>query len=192
MGRYADIVLGEVAGTKVGLTSDLMLWEHSRKMNLEESGSEYLIGFGVGFTKGQGYRKQLRERLGNEPLLKDAVDALLWQLKENKDWNFQKFDNNVGIWLSNMVNWSVAELDISTYEQSREYLKKNMLQRALDIVLNYYIENHRLIAWRSYEVLHKELHKVRHRKQRGQLMDSKAELNEISNRLAEWLEYNRP
>ena|GEM_PF-3880539 len=52
------MVEGEISGYKVGIYTDLILWEHCQALDLEKLDREYLIGFGVGFTKGQSARKR--------------------------------------------------------------------------------------------------------------------------------------
>lgn len=59
MGKYAQIIHGEIAGLKVGIKSNDSLWKHAQQLEKESHEGEYLVGFGVGYTKGQTIRKRL-------------------------------------------------------------------------------------------------------------------------------------
>ena len=187
-GTYAPVIKGEIQGLKIGIDTDLILWEHTRKLDYKELEGEWLVGFGVGFNKGQIIRKKLKKK-GNEKTLNLRVKATLYLLK---DISYVKFEKELKSYLKNIQNWESKHLTKDIITESQSLLRKDKLQRALMKIKEFYRDEKVLIAMMQYSHLPTRLSKLRFNKQCNDITKDTylLEKQKIKVDLERWIEIN--
>ncbi|NHN24326.1 hypothetical protein FIA58_001450 [Flavobacterium jejuense] len=186
MGEYIPLIKGEMEGFKIGLTSDLILWEHTKSLDYSKYHGEWLVGYGFGFQIGKNIRIQVKNNSGPKNFETNIKSILFLQ---NRIYNYGKFHDKLQIYLQNISNWNQILLQKETIENTKKLLSEKKLQRSLNNVYNYYKENYALVAQMHFYVLLKKLSDARHSKQQKKIT-SEAYLNkkfEIQNKLEDWL-----
>ena len=151
MGKYAPIIYGEIAGLKKGVSTDLMLREHTKELDNDSLDGEYLVGFGIGFTKGQIIREKLRKT--KTDLQFDIKLDLLSKFLEKNDGfpAYSEFHKKVNSYLDNQNNWDESQISENLFKSTIELIDKKLYKRALDNISDYYNDNYFLKAFLEFE-----------------------------------------
>lgn len=185
-GYYVPLIQGEMEGFKIGLTSDLMLWEHTRRLDYSKHEGEWLVGYGFGFQIGKNIRKLVKDN--SEPKnVETNTKAILFL--QNRIYNYGKFHEKLQVYLENISNWNQKQLQKEVVENTKKLLSEKKLQRGLNNVYDYYKEKYALVAQMHFYTLLKKLSNLRHSKQQKKIT-SEAYLSikfEIQNELDDWL-----
>lgn len=188
MGIYSELTKGEIAGFETGLTSDQSLWLHAQSFDHTGLESQYLIGFGAGFVEGQSYRKRLKESPCSI-FFEDNVELYLFFTQYRRHHKAFK-DISKESALEHEALWQYYALPQKICAQSLELLKLQKLQRALDIIHNYYATHFHLAAWRSFEQITQLLVQIRAGKKTGTVTpEVRAQQRiELEQRLRSWID----
>lgn len=186
-GKYIPLIEGEIYGFEIGIDTELILWEHTRKLDYEKLEGEYLVGIGVGFTKAQQVRVCLKEHHKN--LTFEEKLTLYKFLVEKYLKDYQTFINISKDFLANIDHWKVTKTPIEVCEEVEYFLHQENLQRALDSIDKYNYEKYRLKLITEYEEIKFLLPNLRSRKQRQEIdtITYQKEKAEIKQKLQEWL-----
>ena len=189
MGLYAPIIKGEIEGLKIGLDSDLILWEHTQKLEYEKLQGEWLVGFGVGFNKGQTIRKKLRKK-ADDKTLNERVKTTLYLLE---DLSYKEFETILKDNLKNVQNWESKHLTKDIITEAESLLHKDKLQRALLKIKEFYRNEKVLTAMMHYSHFPARLNKLRLNKQRDKITKNTylLEKQKIKSDLKKWIELNK-
>ena len=189
MGSYAPIVKGEIEGLKIGLDTDLILWEHTRTLEYDKLEGEWLVGFGVGFNKGQTIRKKLAEN-ANDKTLKKRVSSILFLLVEIP---YSEFETVLLNNLENLESWGTERLTKEIVSEVESLIEQDKLQRALTQIKIFYENQKKLIALMNYSKLPSELSKLRESKQHNEINNVVYLLKKqkIKFELKRWIEINK-
>ena len=185
-GYYTPLIQGEMEGFKIGLTSDLILWEHTRSLDYSKYEGEWLVGYGFGFQLGKNIRLQVIAN--SEPKNLDTnIKAILFL--QNRIYNYGKFHDKLQVYLQHLSNWNEIQIPKQVIENSEKFLSEKKLQRSLDNIYNYYKENYALVTQMHFYTVLKKLSDVRHSKQKKKITSEtylKMKL-EIEAELKSWL-----
>ncbi|AXT59249.1 hypothetical protein D1816_02420 [Aquimarina sp. AD10] len=189
MGLYAPIVKGEIEGLKIGLDTNLILWEHTRTLEYDKLKGEWLVGFGVGFNKGQTIRKKLTENV-NDKILKKRVSSILFLLAEIP---YSEFETVLLNNLENLKNWESEHLTKEIVSEVESLIEQDKLQQALTQIKVFYQNQKALTALMNYSQLPNELSKLRQSKQRNEINNEVylLEKQKIKFDLKKWIEINK-
>ncbi|MEO1033562.1 MAG: hypothetical protein AAFX55_19400 [Bacteroidota bacterium] len=189
MGLYAPIIKGEIEGLKIGINTDLILREHTRNLQYEKLEGEWLIGFGVGFNKGQIIRSKLKEKAG-ETTLNERVKAVLYLLE---DVSYDKFEIDFRTYLKNVENWESKHLSKNIIIEVKSLIKIDKLQRALMKIKEFYQKEKALTAMMQYSHFPNRLSRLRQDKQRDNITGRTylLEKQKIKLDLERWIEINK-
>lgn len=190
-GKYIPLIKGEIHGFEIGVDTQLPLRDHCENLKSSKLSEEYLVGFGVGYTKAQLIRQQL----------KSSSDRLNFQEKERlfkfitvkHIGKYGKFQELSKKFLDNIDNWDQEEIPEKIHREVNELLKAKKTQRAIDKVYNFNYSEHRIQLIIDYEEIKSMLPKLRYQKERGEI-DSKGRergLIEIEKLLQDWLSKRR-
>lgn len=185
-GYYIPLIQGEIYGFQIGLLTDLMLWEHTRKLDYSKRKGEWLVGYGVGFTKGQNIRNQIKEHSIIENLDSNTRAVLFLQ---KRIFNYGDFQKELNVYLKNIKNWHVSKIENNSIINANKLLLENKLQRSLDFIANYYTENFKLVTLMKFYPLQNQLSIIRMAKQKQEI-DNESYLvqkQEIQSKFEKWL-----
>lgn len=185
-GYYIPLIQGEIYGFKIGLLTDFMLWEHTRKLDYTKRKGEWLVGYGVGFAKGQNIRNYIKEN-SKEENFEIHIKAVLFLQKQIP--NYGNFKNKLDEYIKNIDNWQHSKIELTTISQANQLLLEGKLQRSLNLISDYYKSNYMLITQMSFYLLENQLSKIRVAKQKQEI-DSRNYLiqkAEIETKLKNWL-----
>lgn len=161
MGQYAPIIIGEIEGLKTGLDTDINLWKLVQNFEYEKLEGEWLIGFGVGFTKGQRLRNQIRKNVTLE-IFSERIHAVLRFLEVNC---YSVFTASIDSYIEHIDSWNCANLPDTVVQEIQTLLESNKTQQALQTVSDYYQSNFMLIDLVEFEKITRRLKKLRKQKQ---------------------------
>lgn len=185
-GYYVPLIQGEMEGFKIGLTSDLILWEHTRRLDYSKYEGEWLVGYGFGFQIGKNIRQQVKDN--SEPnIIETNIKAILFL--QDRIYNYGKFHDKLKVYLQHFSNWNEFQLPKQVIKNSEYLLTQEKLQRSIDNVYHYYRENYALVAQMHFYGLLKKLTDIRHSKQQKKLTPEeylKMKLK-IKDKLKDWL-----
>ena len=186
-GKYIPLIKGEIYGLQIGIDTEMNLWEHSRKLDFEKLGGEYLIGIGVGFTKAQQIRERLRET--EEDLSFEERLKLYKYLIETHGGRYGEFMEMSRHFVENVNNWGNKIMPREIAEKVFHHLKNQKIQRAVDEINTFNYENYRLELITQYKEIKNLLPKLREAKQKGQIdsIEYRKRKAEIESRLMDWV-----
>jgi hypothetical protein len=189
-GMLPPLLLGQREAIKIGLQSELRLYDHAKTLNFEELDGNYLLGYGIGFEKGQ----RLREHLASTDIDIDLDEkARLIAARHELYWlNFDKFVVTSLEFSDNQREWANFRLPPELRETSSRLLQANKLQQALDKVREFYEGERRLIALADFEEISSELKKTREGLAKGEIStdDGRHARVRIKVLLENWLKSN--
>ncbi|WP_459210854.1 hypothetical protein [Aquimarina rhabdastrellae] len=191
MGLYAPIIKGEIEGFKIGLDTDLILYEHARLLEYDKLGGEWLIGFGVGFNKGQNIRKKLIKNTdGDSVILEKRIKAILFLLDETV---YSQFEDMLSESLKNISSWESQKLKSNVLVEVRSLIQQDKLQQALMTIKEFYHKQKVLIALMNYSTLEKSLSSLRQRNRRNEINNEVylLEKKKIKKYLEKWVKNNQ-
>ncbi|WP_163398814.1 hypothetical protein [Flavobacterium fluviatile] len=165
MGQYAPIILGEIEGLKIGLDTDINLWELTQTFEYEKLEEEWLIGFGVGFTKGQRLRNQIRKNVSSE-IFSERIHAVLKLLEMNC---YSIFTASIDSYIAHIDNWNNKNLPYTVILKTEALLASNKIQQALQTIVDYYEKNFMLIDLMNFEKITRQLKELRRYKQQKRI-----------------------
>ncbi|MDR7212068.1 hypothetical protein [Flavobacterium piscis] len=178
MGEYAPIVVGEIEGLKTGLVTDLDLWYLTRDFEYEKLEGEWLVGFGVGFTKGQRLRNQIRENASLE-IFSERIHAVLGFLEVNC---YSIFISSIDSYIEHIDNWNYKNLTLTVVKEVQTLLESNKIQQALQTLVDYYEKNFMLIDLVKFEKIIGRLKELRKQKQHKRI--TTIQYNDIKQQIA--------
>jgi hypothetical protein len=188
--RYIPLIQGEIYGLEIGIDTEMNLWEHSRKLNHEELDGNYLIGFGVGFTKAQQIRERIKE--GNLNIsFEEKLDLFKFLLnKYGKD--YVRFTNISKEFLRNIDNWANTTIPIGIINETILLLNEKKLQRALNRIDKFNYEEFRLRLITEYEEIKLVLPNLREKNKSDEINSDKYKEGkvELEHRLLDFLNKN--
>lgn len=161
MGEYAPIIKGEIEGLKTGLNTDLALWQLSQNFEYKKLEGEWLVGFGVGFTKGQRLRNQIRENASLE-IFSESIRAVLGFLEMNC---YSIFVSSIDSYIEHIDHWTYKNLTPTVVQEIQTLLESNKMQQALQTLVDYYKKNFMLIDLVKFEKINRRLKELRKQKQ---------------------------
>lgn len=185
-GYYVPLVQGEIEGFKIGITSDIMLWEHLRSLDYSKHEGEWLVGYGFGFQLGKNIRQQIKDNSIPKEFETKIKGILFLQ---NRIYNYGKFHDKLKVYLQHLSNWNEIQVPKQVIEKSKKLLSEKKLQRSLDNIYNHYKGNYALVTQMDFYVVLKKLSDVRHSKQKKKITSEeylRIKL-EIENELKDWL-----
>lgn len=188
MGIYAPIIYGEIEGLKIGIDTDLILWEHTRNLDYDKLEGEWLIGYGVGFNKGQNLRSILLTHTTNE-VIDEEINAILFLLESV---SYADFEPLLLKYLENIKNWRSKKITPHVVSEVESFIARNKLQRALQVVTHFYETHRNLIALIEYSELSDKLYSIRQNKQLNKIeSDDYLEQNQrVKLDLQNWIKNN--
>lgn len=192
MGEYAQIVYGEMAGLKIGIKSSDDLWKYAQELEKESHHCEYLVGFGMGYTKGQIIRENLR--CTSNLSFKNKVEIVIKYLNKNDFFpKFSEFSSNINGYIENQNIWNNGMISNDVYETTTELLGKGLLQRTLDNIHMYYVNRKALKIVLEFEELKERLSEIRNKKKKNgiDLISYRERIIELRNDLSKWIESNK-
>lgn len=178
MGQYAPIILGEIEGLKIGLDTDSHLWQLTQNLDYDKLEGERLIGFGVGFTKGQRLRNQIRGNVSSE-IFSERIHAVLKLLEMNC---YSVFTASIDSYVAHVDNWNNKNLPYTIVLKTEALLESNKIQQALQTIIEYYEKNFVLIDLMNFEKITKQLKELRRQKQQKQI--TAIQYNDIKQQIA--------
>lgn len=186
--RMFPNILGEIEGLKKGIDTDLMLWEHVRKMDTKKLDAEYLVGFGVGFEKSQNIRRQI-ESNKSELSFEEKLELFKRVINEHVDnyLYYARWSNDL---LGKIDNWGDSKLPKAIVNKSLDFLDKKLIQRAIDNIYYHYYGNQNLKAVFEFGKIKQVLIDIREQKKRQKIdvLESQKRKIELENQLREWIE----
>lgn len=192
MGKYAQIVDGEITGLKAGLKSIDDLWKYAQELEKESHQSEYLVGFGAGYTKGQMIREDLR--FISDLSFKNKLEIVIKYLGKNDLFpKFSEFSKDINGYIENQNIWNNRIISNDVYATTIELLEKDLLQRALENIHKYYVNKKALKVVLEFEELKERLSGIRNKKKKNEI-DLKGYLQEITrlkSDLLKWIKINK-
>lgn len=165
MGEYAPIIIGEIEGLKIGLNTDLDLWQLTRNFEYGKLQGEWLVGFGVGFTKGQRFRNQIRKNASLE-IFSERISAVLVFIEVNC---YSIFVSSIDSYIENIDKWNCKKLTPAVLLEIQTLLESNKMQQALQTLVDYYEKNFMLIDLMKFEKIARRLKELRKQKQHKQI-----------------------
>lgn len=186
MGEYAPIIKGEIEGLKTGLDTDLDLWQLTKNFEYEKLEGEWLVGFGVGFTKGQHLRNLIREKTSLE-IFPENISAVLGFLEMNC---YSVFISSIDSYIEHIDHWNYKNLTLTVVQEIQTLLESNKMQQALQTLADYYENNFMLIDLVKFEKIITLLKELRKQKQHKRITtiqyhDSK---QQIVTDLKQWID----
>jgi len=184
---YIPLIKGEIHGLKIGIDTELNLWEHSRKLNYDEIEGEYLIGIGVGFTKAQQIREILNQKKTDLTFEEKVKLYKYLILKHAKRYGeFKEISDN---FVEHLDNWGKAEIPNQIEMEVYQLLNEEKIQRAIDRIYDFNYDEFRLKSIAEFEEIKSLLPELREKKKRGKINSNESEKEkiEIENLLREWI-----
>lgn len=188
-GMYSPLIHGEIDGLKIGIdTTTMTLWEHSKALDFNELGGEYLIGFGVGFAKAQHIREKLQVS-GHNLDFEEKVRLYKYLVTTHAD-NYGPFVKMSRAFLDNIDSWGNEIIPVKVREEVLSLLKEQKLQRAIDKIDQFNYEHFRMALIIKYSELKTLLPKLRERKKKNQINAQQYQIlkRDIENRLIAWID----
>lgn len=181
---FHPIVQGEIDGEKDGLISDLSIFEFAQGFAFEKFSSDYWIGFGAGYIKGQAIRTRLK--MNDSPLSFDEKIACCQYLFSKIIICKIKSEH----YLENIQNWDNFKIDLCIAQTALRFLESRKIQRAVDEIFSFYKENFRLKALKEFDRLYQDLKNIRNEKRKLNNYDTSKAKAKIELDLYEWLNKN--
>ena len=202
--KLHPIYEGEFEGRKIGLISDFSLYELSinsevknqiasvidtqilvednkfEKFAIEQNkrtSINFCLGFGYGFSEGKRARLII-EKAENNGLTFEENIVYYKILVENSKYCTERI-NVADDYLNNISNWSKYEIPIIIYEKCISELNNKKIQRAINIVKTFSLENYFLKLLIDNNLLNQKLISIRKKKIERKNYDTKIEINEI-------------
>ena len=185
-GMYFPNIAGEIEGIKNGIATDSIDWKSIHAKGYAKYNKQWLVGYGVGFEKGQNIRTQIKG-LSQPETFDTNIKAILFL--QNRIYNYGKFHDKLQVYLQHLSNWNEIQIPKQVIENSEKFLSEKKLQRSLDNIYNYYKENYALVTQMHFYTVLKKLSDVRHSKQKKKITSEtylKMKL-EIEAELKSWL-----
>lgn len=165
MGLYAPIVKGEIEGIKIGLDTELNLWQLTKHFEYEKMDGEWLLVYGVGFAKGQSLRSQIR-RNTSEASFSESIRSVL-VFHEMHCYNI--FISSIDSYVEHIDNWNFKKMTCIVEQEIQALLELNKLQQALHTLADYYKNNFVLNAVLEFNRISKQIKQLRRSKQYKQI-----------------------
>lgn len=185
--KYIPLIRGEVYGLKIGIDTELNLWEHSKKLDYDKLDKEYLIGIGVGFTKAQQIREKLKQN--NENLsFENKVRYFKYFIQKHAS-RYASFHKESNKFLEHIDNWDKDEIPVEVSSEVQMLLKEHKIQRAVDRIYNFNYEEYRLKSVTEFDNIKSLLPKLREQNKKGEITLERYNRGkvEIKNQLEEWI-----
>ncbi|WP_348799746.1 hypothetical protein [Flavobacterium adhaerens] len=186
MGQYAPIILGEIEGLKIGLDTDSDLWQLTQNLDYDKLEGEWLIGFGVGFTKSKSLRNQIRKNALPE-VFSERIHAVLRFLEVKC---YSVFTSSIDSYIAHIDNWNYKNLPYTVVLKTEILLESNKIQQALQTIIEYYEKNFVLIDLMNFEKIADELKKLRRNKQQKRItaIQHNDKKQQIATDLKHWID----
>ena len=185
-GYYFPKIQGEIFGLKTGLLTDLIVCEHTCSINYPKKKEQWLLGYDIGFNKGQDIRNYIKEN-SKEENFEMNINAALFLQKQIP--NYGNFKNELDEYLKNIDKWDKSKIELTTILNANQLLLEEKLQRSLNLISCYYKNNYRLATQMKFYLLENQLSKIRVAKQKQEI-DSRSYLiqkTEIQSKFKNWL-----
>ena len=193
MGEYAEIVYGEIAGLKIGLISNENdLYAITKSIENESHQVEYFVGFGFGFNRAQRIRKRLSSP--GDLTFEEKTKTVKIFLEKNSYYpKYSEFHSRIDNYIKNQNHWNSKSLTPDICVVIHDLLEKNLLQRAIDGIYNYYDGKGTLKVLLEFENFKDRLKSIRNN--RRNKVESESYLNQkmdaIKKDLVTWIQTNR-
>lgn len=165
MGLYAPMIKGEKEGMKIGLDSDLDLWQITKGFDYEKLEGEWLLGYGVGFVKGQCLRNKIRRSTSKVTFSESIRSVLVFH--EMHCYNI--FVSSIDSYIEHIDNWNCKKMTCIVEQEIQALLELNKLQQALHTLADYYKNNFVLNVVFDFDRISKQLKQLRRSKQYKQI-----------------------
>ena len=164
---FIPLIEGEIFGFRIGIKTDLLLWEHCQQLAMEKMDNEYLVGIGVGFTKAQSVRIQLKKK--NNKLTFERKQELYEFIVNKYLEEFIRFYEISNGYLDHIELWGERGIPLKICNEVDSLLGDGKIQRAIDKVNRFYTEQFRLEGLIAFQDVYTSLGKLREKKKKGEI-----------------------